>query len=102
MFTIDGYNYEFRVKEINAIRTLAYKTRFVDVNDVDEATKFFDEVLEAIEVKAGDNWITCNDNGIYYPAGLDKDSYLTESLVNYFMKEFIKPVFPKSNELKDE
>lgn len=101
MFTIEGYDYEFRVKELNAIEVLAFRTQ-LDFENVEAAQKFFNEVLRRIEVKAGENWIACEENGIYYPAGLDKDTYLTQELISYFMKNFIKPVFPKSNESKDK
>lgn len=101
MFTIEGYDYEFRVKELNAIEVLAFRTQ-LDFENVDAAVQFFNEVLRRIEVKAGENWIACEENGVYYPAGLDKDDHLAHELIAYFMKNFIKPVFPKSNESKDK
>ena len=97
MFTIEGYDYEFRVKKLNAIETLALQSQ-INLKSVDAAQNFFNEVLKRIEVKAGDNWIACEENGVYYPAELVENAELTKKLIEYFMKETLLPVFPKSSE----
>lgn len=107
MFTIDGYNYEFRVKEMNAIEILALRTQ-LDFENVEDAQKFFNQALRRIEVKAGENWVPCfemidvdKNIGVYYPEELGKNPELTQSVIGYFMKNYIYPVFPKSSESSD-
>lgn len=101
LFTVDGYNYQFRLAKMNALDVLAFRTQ-VSFDSLEEARALFAKVLENIEVEVGQDWFPCKEKGreIYYPAELEENVDLMNKLVEYFLNGFLKPVFLKSNESK--
>lgn len=98
LFTVDGYNYQFRLAKMNALDVLAFRTQ-VSFDTLDEARALFAKVLESVEVQVGQDWFPCKekDREIYYPAELEENVDLMNKLVEYFLNGFLKPVFLKSN-----
>lgn len=98
LFTVDGYNYQFRLAKMNALDVLAFRTQ-VSFDTLDEARALFAKVLENVEVQVGQDWFPCKekDREIYYPAELEENVDLMNKLVEHFLNGFLKPVFLKSN-----
>lgn len=98
IFKIDGYDFNFRIKRINAIELLALRTQ-INFDNIKKTKELFGAMLEKIEVQCGENWLPCKMEGreVYSPAGLEDDVFLAEGLVDYFLNDFLKPVFQKSN-----
>ena len=57
LFTVDGYNYQFRLAKMNALDVLAFRTQ-VSFDTMDEARTLFARVLE----KLGAAKIILNEN----------------------------------------
>ena len=97
--TIDIGANTFRVKKMNAIETLALRTAS-NIDDTKSAQKFFNEILERIEVQVADKWLPVKDKTVdaYYPAGIEDDVDAIQQLINFFMTSFLHPVFTKSAE----
>lgn len=96
-FTIGSH--EFRVAKMNAVEVLALNSQ-VGLDTVEEAEKFFNAILERVEVKCGDGWLPVKEKGrsVFYPAGIDEDVQTIQTIVGTFMRDYLKPVFQKSNE----
>lgn len=84
-------NYEFRIKKMNAIEVLALQTVF-DVDDYSKVLACFETMLEKIEVKIGEQWVTVKDGNNYYPADVENNVEIIKELVSYFMR-YMKEVF---------
>ena len=84
-------NYEFRIKKMNAIEVLALQTVF-DVDDYSKVLACFETILEKIEVKIGEQWVTVKDGNNYYPADVENNVEIIKELVSYFMR-YMKEVF---------
>lgn len=97
---IDGN--DFRIRKMNAIEALALRTAS-NLKDVEGATKFFNEVLERIEIKVGEQWLPVKQKGrdVFLPDGIENDADAIQTLVEYFMKSFMQPFFSNSGESND-
>jgi hypothetical protein len=102
LFTVEGYDYQFRLAKMNALDVLAFRTQ-VSFDSMENARALFAKVIENIEIQVGQQWFPCKekDREIYYPAELDTNIDLLNKLVGYFLNDFLKPVFRKSNESKN-
>lgn len=97
--TIDIGSNTFRVKKMNAIEALALRTAS-SIESTKEAQTFFNEILERMEVQIADKWLPVKEKNVeaYYPAGIEDDIMTIKTLVDFFMKDFLKPLFTKSAE----
>lgn len=97
MITYKDNNY--RIRKMNALEALALRTAS-DMKSVDGAKQFFTDVLERLEVQAGDKWLPVkqHNTNIYLPSGIEDDFTGIQTLIEYFMKEFLTPFFEKSAE----
>lgn len=97
--TIDIGTNTFRVKKMNAIEALALRTAS-SIESPKEAIKFFNEILERMEVQVSDKWLPVKEKSVeaYYPAGIEDDLPTIQALVDFFMTEFLQPLFTKSAE----
>lgn len=100
-FKIDGYDYKFRVREMNAIEALALQTQ-VDFKSYDKSLTLFCSILECLEVKCDKEWLPVKTKGVnvFYPAGVENDVNLIKRLVETFMRDYFKPLFQKSDASK--
>lgn len=100
--TIELKGFTFRIKKMNAIEALALRAAS-SLNTVDESIKFFNDILERLEVQLKESWLPVKEKGrsVYYPAGIEEDMTMIQELVNFFMKEFVTPFFESSDESKD-
>ena len=89
----------YRIRKMNAIEALALRSAS-DMKSVAGAKQFFTDVLERLEVQAGDKWLPVKqvDANVYLPAGIEEDFAGVQALVEFFMKEFLTPFFEKSAE----
>lgn len=97
--TIDIGTNTFRVKKMNAIEALALRTAS-SIENPKEAQKFFNEILERLEVQIADKWLPVKEKNVeaYYPAGIEDDVATIQKIVDFFMTDFLKPLFMKSAE----
>lgn len=100
-FTLEGYKHVFRVAKINAIEALALQTQ-INFDNTDKAQNLFNTILEKIEVKCNDSWIPVKtkERQIYFPPEVETDGILVKSLIEYFMDNFLNPLFQKSGASK--
>ena len=89
----------YRIRKMNAIEALALRSAS-DMKSVAGAKQFFNDVLERLEVQAGEKWLPVKqvDTNVYLPAGIEDDFTGIQTLVEFFMKEFLTPFFAKSAE----
>ena len=89
----------YRIRKMNAIEALALRSAS-DMKSVAGAKQFFTDVLERLEVQAGDKWLPVKqvDTNVYLPSGIEEDLAGVQALVEFFMKEFLTPFFEKSAE----
>lgn len=89
----------YRIRKMNAIEALALRSAS-DMKSVAGAKQFFNDVLERLEVQAGEKWLPVKqvDTNVYLPAGIEEDFAGIQTLVEFFMKEFLTPFFEKSAE----
>lgn len=89
----------YRIKKMNAIEALALRSAS-DMKTVAGAKQFFTDVLERLEVQAGEKWLPVKqaDANVYLPDGIQDDFTGVQALVEFFMKEFLTPFFEKSAE----
>lgn len=93
-FTVLNHNY--RIKKMNMIEVLALQSQ-ISFKDVESTQKFYNAVLERIEVNIGEGWIAVKKGNDYYPAGIEDDIESLQLLIANFLS-YIKEVFQKSNE----
>lgn len=101
-FTIESIpNVEFRIKKMNALETLAMQN-MMKFSDMDSTLKTYTTIMEYIEVKVNDKWIDVYNKktGEMLPVSLNEDVAQVNDLITYFLKEYLIPVFRKSNESK--
>lgn len=101
METLKFNNHEYRIKQMNAIQTLAIQSQ-ISFDDVDATQKCYETILEMLEVKfSDDKWLPVKekDKQIYLPTGIENDIQSIEALVKYGF-EYLKSVFQKSNKSK--
>ena len=96
---IDIGSNTFRVKKMNAIEALALRTAS-SIENTKDALKFFNEILERMEVQVSDKWLPVKEKNVeaYYPAGIEDDVMTIQKLVDFFLTDFLKPLFTKSAE----
>lgn len=89
----------YRIRKMNAIEALALRSAS-DMKSVAGAMQFFTDILERLEVQAGDKWLPVKqvNTNVYLPAGIEEDFVGVQALVEFFMKEFLTPFFEKSAE----
>lgn len=93
-FTVSNHNY--RIKKMNMIEVLALQSQ-ISFKDVASTQKFYNEILERIEVNIGEAWMPVKKGNDYYPAGIEDDIESLQLLIANFLA-YIKSVFQKSNE----
>lgn len=81
----------FRIKKMNAIELLAFRTQ-IDFNDFNSVIKLYSLILEKVEVKCGDKWLTVKEGNNYYPAGIEEDVKGIQKILDEFLK-YLKKVF---------
>ncbi len=98
-FTIENYDYTFRVAKMNAIELLALETQ-LNFKGLNQSQAAIESILERIEVKIGDKWATVKmkDRQVYTPTEVEEDVNLVAELMTKFTKEIVNPVFQKSEE----
>lgn len=89
----------FRIRKMNAIEALALRSAS-DMKSVAGAKQFFTDVLERLEVQVGEKWLPVKQSktNVYLPSGIEDDFTGIQTLVEFFMKEFLTPFFEKSVE----
>ena len=100
-FTIEGYDFTFRIMDMNAIEAFAIQSQF-DFSTFDNAKKLINVVLEHIEVKAGEKWlpVKMKDKAVYVPDKIENDIKLVKSLMSYFSDKYLEGLFQQSDESK--
>lgn len=95
-FTIKSLPNTFRIKKMNAIDILALRSQ-IDFDDFEKIRKVYGIMLENMEVKFDNSWLPVKekDKEEYYPAGIESNVHAINELLNYFMTEFLRPVFTK-------
>lgn len=93
---------EFRVKKMNAIEVISFRS-LMDFSSLDRVSSFFKTILENIEVRINDDWLPVKEKNreVYYPNGIENDIKVIDKLLNYF-QSYLKEVFTKSSTLKEE
>lgn len=89
----------YRIKRMNAIEALALRTAS-NMKNVDSTSEFFDAILERLEVQLNSSWLPVKQKNVkvYLPDGIENDFEGIQSLIEFFMKEFLTPFFEKSVE----
>lgn len=102
-FKIKSKPNKFRIKEMKATQTLALRNQ-MNFDDMDKNADFFDLILENIEVEFKDNWYPVKEKGreVYYPAGVENDLATIQELINYFINDYLLPVFRESAKSKQD
>ena len=98
MENLEFKNHTYRIKKLNAIQILAFRTQ-VSFDDFKASEKLYMLILENIEVQCNDKWLPVKQGNNYYPKNIEDDIETIERLLDYFL-EYLKEVFPKSNESK--
>lgn len=93
---------EFRVKKMNAIEVISFRS-LMDFSSLDGISSFFKTILENLEVRINDDWLPVKEKNreVYYPNGIENDIKAIDKLLNYF-QDYLKEVFTKSSTLKEE
>lgn len=101
-FKIDSLDFDFRVKRLNVIEVLAIRANLASDN-IEETTRLFNSILERLEVRIEDKWIPVKLKNLdnLTPACLDADIRAVKELIDFFIKDYLKQVFMKSNESKN-
>ena len=98
-FNIKSRKENFRIKDMAPTKLLAFRY-VVDFKDMDATEKMFDFVFENVEVLINDKWMPLKEKNlnVYYPADIQTDLVSLNEIVTYFINDYVKPVFMKSNE----
>ncbi len=99
IFKIEGYNYEFRPSELNAIQLLSLKTR-LGFTSLEQSEEIFSFILENVEVNINGTWTKVKEknSNIFMPLDITENLSIPESIVIYYINNVIKPLFKKSKE----
>lgn len=99
-FNVTGYTNKFRITKMNAIDVLAMKELLTNNESYEELKTFFETVLEKVEVECLDKWLPVKEKNrdIYYPANIEDNVVAIQSIIDYFINQFLKPLFMKSSE----
>lgn len=100
-FTIKARENEFRIKKMNAIELLAFQSQ-ISFDSMDAAKNMYANILEMIEVKFKEQWLPVKEKGkdIYYPSGIEDDFESISEIIGYFLNDYLKPLFSKSDASK--
>ena len=98
-FNIKSRKENFRIKDVAPTKLLAFRY-VVDFEDMDATEKMFKFIFENVEVLLNDKWMPLKEKGLdtYYPIDIQTDLNALNEIVTYFINDYIKPVFMKSNE----
>ena len=87
----------YRIKPMNAIETLAIRQQ-LDFENIKVTVDTYNQLLERLEIKVGDDqWLTVKQGDVYYPSGLENDIGTVKALLEFFIVDYLKPLFTKSN-----
>lgn len=91
-------DYEFRIKKMNAIEVLAIQSQ-IYFTSTKHSEQLFNEILERVEVRVDSTWLPVKEENVnsYLPAELETNPKLVKEIVEYFINDYIKPIFQKSN-----
>lgn len=98
-FNIEGYDYNFRFKKMNAFEVLGLQTQ-INFTTADEAQRFFKLCLEYMEVECKNVWLSVKEKGheVYAPAEIETNVDLLQKVVDKFMNDYLLKVFTRSGE----
>lgn len=89
-------NNTYRIKQMNAIEVLSIQST-INFDDIDKIQKCYSNMLEKIEVKVKDQWVSVKSGNNFYPIGIENDVKTIEELIKYFLS-YLRMVFQNSKE----
>lgn len=98
-FNIEGRKELFRVGKISTVEILAIQTQ-INFNSLSQTETLFNFILEHIEVSLNNMWVTLKEKGreVYMPVDIQNDYIALQQLCIYFIKDYLQPLFRKSEE----
>lgn len=98
-FNIEGRKELFRVGKISTVEILAIQTQ-INFNSLSQTETLFNFILEHIEVSLNNMWVTLKEKGreVYMPLDIQNDYIALQQLCIYFIKDYLQPLFKKSEE----
>lgn len=98
-FNIEGRKELFRVGKISTVEILAIQTQ-INFNSLSQTETLFNFILEHIEVSLNNMWVTLKEKGreVYMPLDIQNDYVALQQLCIYFIKDYLQPLFRKSEE----
>lgn len=98
-FNIEGRKELFRVGKISTVEILAIQTQ-INFNSLSQTETLFNFILEHIEVSLNNMWVTLKEKGreVYMPIDIQNDYIALQQLCIYFIKDYLQPLFKKSEE----
>lgn len=98
-FNIEGRKELFRVGKISTVEILAIQTQ-INFNSLSQTETLFNFILEHIEVSLNNMWVTLKEKGreVYMPLDIQDDYVALQQLCIYFIKDYLQPLFKKSEE----
>lgn len=98
-FNIEGRKELFRIGKISTVEILAIQTQ-INFNSLYQTETLFNFILEHIEVSLNNMWVTLKEKGreVYMPLDIQNDYIALQQLCIYFIKDYLQPLFKKSEE----
>lgn len=98
-FNIEGRKELFRVGKISTVEILAIQTQ-INFNSLSQTETLFNFILEHIEVSLNNMWVSLKEKGreVYMPLDIQNDYIALQQLCIYFIKDYLQPLFKKSEE----
>lgn len=98
-FNIEGRKELFRVGKISTVEILAIQTQ-INFNSLSQTETLFNFILEHLEVSLNNMWVTLKEKGreVYMPLDIQNDYVALQQLCIYFIKDYLQPLFKKSEE----
>lgn len=98
-FNIEGRKELFRIGKISTVEILAIQTQ-INFNSLSQTETLFNFILEHIEVFLNNMWVTLKEKGreVYMPLDIQNDYVALQQLCIYFIKDYLQPLFKKSEE----
>lgn len=98
-FNIEGRKELFRVGKVSTVEILAIQTQ-INFNSLSQTETLFNFILEHIEVSLNNMWVTLKEKGreVYMPLDIQNDYVALQQLCIYFIKDYLQPLFRKSEE----
>lgn len=98
-FNIEGRKELFRVGKISTVEILAIQTQ-INFNSLSQTETLFNFILEHIEVSLNNMWVSLKEKGreVYMPVDIQNDYIALQQLCIYFIKDYLQPLFKKSEE----